>query len=135
MGVKQKHTISIKEMSEVVLKRLVFFEGDTPNFEKRINDFIFDQRYKLLDITMLEWDRYQRHYHIGLLVEEQLKFFRQNCLVLEARDPEIMTKDLDDFSSVMAKAKNIEYDINFIKTFRIRTPRGEKYYSYVLYQD
>lgn len=117
------------------MKKMVFFEGDNPNFEKKINDYIFNEQAKVLDITMLEWDRYQRHYHIGLVVEEQMKFFRQSCLVLEARDPEIMAKDLDDFSEVMSKAKNVAYEINFIRCFRIRSPRGEKYYAYVLYQD
>lgn len=117
------------------MKRLIFMKGKEPNFEKRINTYILDEQFKVVDMTMLEWNRLDRMYRVGLVVEEQMKFFRQNCLVLEQRDPDNLTKDLDDFSSVMGKAKNLEYEINFIRTYTLQTPHGFRYFAYVFYQD
>ncbi|MGE5397222.1 MAG: hypothetical protein ACM3MK_06750 [Chitinophagales bacterium] len=117
------------------MKRLLFLRGKEPNFERAINDMIFDEQYKIIDITMLEWDKMQRQYIIGLAIEEQEKFFRQNVLVLENKVLDNITKDLDDFSDVMCKAKNVPYNITLIKTFQIRSPRGDKYYAYIVYED
>lgn len=117
------------------MKRLVFFMGEDPDFQKQINDFIFDEKNMVLDITMLEWDRMRRQYTIGLVVEEQEKPFRQNCLVLKQKKSEDLTRDLDDFSEVMGKARNVPYEIDFIRTFQIRTPGRQYYYAYVIYRD
>lgn len=116
-------------------KRLIFLKNKEVQFEKQINTLIMDEQCKVLDVTMLEWDRIERQYYLGLVVEEQMKFFRQNCLLLEQRRPDDLTKDLDDFSGVMMKAKNVEYAINFIKTFALLTPRGARYYAFILYED
>ncbi|MGI6549100.1 MAG: hypothetical protein ACOX4Q_03525 [Syntrophomonadales bacterium] len=116
-------------------RRLVFLKNKEVQFEKQINTYILDEQCKVLDVTMLEWDRVERQYYLGLYVEEQLKFFRQNCLLLEQRRPDDLTKDLDDFSSVMVQAKNVDYKINFIRTFALLTPRGARYYAFVLYED
>jgi len=117
------------------VKRLIFFKNKEVQFEKQINTFILDEQCRVLDVTLLEWDRIERQYYLGLVVEEQMKFFRQNCLLLEQRRPDDLTKDLDDFSSVMAKAKNVEFAINFVKTFALMTPRGLRYYAFVFYED
>lgn len=117
------------------MKRLIFFKNKEVQFEKQINTFILDEQCRVLDVTLLEWDRIERQYYLGLVVEEQMKFFRQNCLLLEQRRPDDLTKDLDDFSSVMAKAKNVEFAINFVKTFALMTPRGLRYYAFVFYED
>ena len=116
-------------------RRLVFLKNKEVQFEKQINTYIMDEQCKVLDVTMLEWDRMERQYYLGLVVEEQMKFFRQNCLLLEQRRPDDLTKDLDDFSSVMAQATNVEYKINFIRTFALLTPKGARYYAFVLYED
>lgn len=117
------------------MKRLIFLKDKRGDFEKKINDLIQDQQYMVLDVTMMAWDRMQKLYYLGLLVEEQERFFRQNCLVLENRDPENITRDLDDFSEVMSKAKNVPYEITMVRTFKISTPRGERYFAYVFYRD
>lgn len=116
-------------------KRLVFLKNKDVQFEKQINTYIMDTQCKVLDVTMLEWDRIDRQYYLGLVVEEQMKFFRQNCLLLEQRRPDDLTKDLDDFSSVMSQAKNVDYKINFIRTFALMTPKGLRYYAFVFYED
>lgn len=116
-------------------RRLVFLKNKEVQFEKQINTYIMDEQCKVLDVTLLEWDRVERQYYLGLFVEEQFKFFRQNCLLLEQRRPDDLTKDLDDFSSVMSQAKNVEYKIDFIRTFALLTPKGVRYYAFVLYED
>lgn len=100
-----------------------------------INTTITDQQVKVLDVTLFEWDKIERCYYVGLLVEEQMKQFTQNCLLLEERKPGDLAKDLDDFSGVMSKAKNVDYVINFVKNFTIFTPRGVRYFAFVLYED
>ena len=115
--------------------RLVFLKNKEVQFEKQINTYITDEQCKVLDVTMLEWDRIERQYYLGMVVEEQMKFFRQNCLLLEQRRPDDLTKDLDDFSGVMAQARNVDYRINFIRTFALLTPKGARYYAFVLYED
>lgn len=116
-------------------RRLVFLKNKEVQFEKQINTYIMDEQCKVLDVTMLEWNRIERQYYLGLFVEEQMKFFRQNCLLLEQRRPDDLTKDLDDFSSVMDRATNVDYKINFIRTFALLTPKGARYYAFVLYED
>ena len=93
-------------------RRLVFLKNKEVQFEKQINTYIMDTQCKVLDVTMLEWDRIDRQYYLGMVVEEQMKFFRQNCLLLEQRRPDDLTKDLDDFSSVMVRARMLNLGLN-----------------------
>jgi len=136
---KKKITLEHSNIMQVMhvsqAKRLVFLKNKDVQFEKQINTYIMDTQCKVLDVTMLEWDRIDRQYYLGLVVEEQMKFFRQNCLLLEQRRPDDLTKDLDDFSSVMSQAKNVDYKINFIRTFALMTPKGLRYYAFVFYED
>jgi hypothetical protein len=117
------------------VKRLVFMKNKDPNFEKMINNYILEEKCKVLDVTMLEWDKIERQYYLGLVVEEQMKLFRQNCLLLVQRKADHLTKDLDDFSGVMSNAKNVEYLINFVRTFYVWSPQGTRYYAFVFYED
>ncbi len=117
------------------MKRLIFLKNKETNFEKMINTTILDLQSKVVDVTLFEWDKIERCYYLGLLMEEQMKQFNQNCLLLDERRPQDLTKDLDDFSSVMLKAKNVEYKINFVKNFALFTSRGLRYFAFVLYED
>ncbi|MGI6513257.1 MAG: hypothetical protein GX052_06875 [Syntrophomonadaceae bacterium] len=130
-----EHSNTMRVMDVGPARRLVFLKNKEVQFEKQINTYIMDTQCKVLDVTMLEWDRIDRQYYLGMVVEEQMKFFRQNCLLLEQRRPDDLTKDLDDFSSVMVRAKNVEYRIEFIRTFALMTPRGIRYYAFVFYED
>ncbi len=136
---KKKITLEHSNIMQVMdvgqARRLVFLKNKDVQFEKQINTYIMDTQCKVLDVTMLEWDRIDRQYYLGLVVEEQMKFFRQNCLLLEQRRPDDLTKDLDDFSSVMCQAKNVDYKIDFIRTFALMTPKGLRYYAFVFYED
>jgi len=117
------------------LTRLIFLKNKEPVFEKQINTLIMDLQSKVTDVTIFEWDKVERCYYVGLIIEEQMKQFRQNCLLLEQRRPDDLTKDLDDFSGIMCKAKDVEYSISFIRTFLMHTPRGMRYYAFVFYED
>ncbi|MGE5371409.1 MAG: hypothetical protein ACM3QZ_05400 [Solirubrobacterales bacterium] len=117
------------------LKRLVVLKSDEPAMQKMVNDLIRNEQVKIVDFAMLQWNKHERMYQLVVVVEEQERFFRQNCLVLENRDPEIIVKDLDDFSAVMAAAKNVPYNIISVKMFTISPPTGRRYLCYVVYED
>ena len=73
-----EHSNTMRVM-DVTMRRLVFLKNKEVQFEKQINTYIMDTQCKVLDVTMLEWD-WSTQYYLGMVVEEQMKFFRQNCL-------------------------------------------------------
>lgn len=116
-------------------KRLVFFRGPEPDFQRAINDYIMDEQVKVVDIVGLHWMKHERQYIIGVMVEEQERFFRQNCLVVDHKQPELIGLDLEDFSTVMESAKNVQYNISLVRIFVITPPSGKRFLGYVIYED
>ncbi|NLU49636.1 MAG: hypothetical protein GXX09_04395 [Syntrophomonadaceae bacterium] len=117
------------------MKRLVTLRGKSPNFEAEINLLIRDEICRILDILYLDWNKMDRSYTLAILVQEEEKFIQQNCVVFEKRKLPDLSKDLDDFSEVMGHAKNVPYEIDLVRIFKVTSPRGDRFLAYVIYKD
>lgn len=117
------------------MKRLITLKGKAPNFETEINRLIKEELYRVLDILFLDWDKMDRTFTLALVIQEEEKFFRQNCVVFETKKLADLGKDLDDFSEVMSNAKNVPYQIQLIRVFKVSLPRGDLYCAYIIFED
>ncbi|MDH7497304.1 MAG: hypothetical protein QHH05_02485 [Syntrophomonadaceae bacterium] len=116
-------------------KRLLTLKGKTANFESEINVIIKEQFCRVLDVMCLDWNKTDRCFYLALLVQEEVRFVCQNCVVFEKKQMDQLGRDLDDFSAVMMSAKNVPYSINLVRVFKMSHPKGDSYLAYVLYED
>lgn len=117
------------------MKRLITLKGKSPNFETEINQLIKEDIYRVLDVLYLNWDKMDRSYTLALLIQEEEKFLSQNCIVFEKKKLVELSKDLDDFSEVMSNAKNVPYQVELVRIFKVTSPRGDRFFAYVIFED
>jgi len=117
------------------VKRLITLKSKVPNFESEINQLIKEEIYRVLDILYLDWDKMDRSFTLALFIQEEEKFLRQNCVVFETKKLIDLGKDLDDFSEVMSNAKNVPYEVQLVRVFKVSLPRGDKFLAYVIFED
>lgn len=117
------------------MKRLITLKSKVPNFESEINRLIKEELYRILDILYLDWDKMDRSFTLALFIQEEEKFFRQNCVVFEKKKLVDLSKDLDDFSEVMSNARNVPYEVQLVRIFKISLPRGDRFLAYVVFED
>lgn len=118
-----------------MVKRLITLRGRTPNFEAEVNQLIKEEIYRVLDILFLDWDKMDRYYTLAVLIQEEEKFLQQNCVVFEKKRLTDLAKDLDDFSTVMDNAKNVPYQIELVRIFKMTSARGDRFFAYVIFDD
>lgn len=118
------------------VKKVICLKSREPNLDEMVDRYIHAEFLRVVDISGYDFNNLDNSYYLTLLVEEKMVDIKQGFTGFVSTRLENLVKDINDYCEVMQNSDKISFDIQLVRTYRVRQPDGRMLWvAYMVYHE
>jgi len=118
------------------VKKVICLKSREPNLDEMVDRQIHAEFLRVVDICGYDFNNLDNSYYLTLLVEEKMVDIRQGFTGFVSTRLDNLVKDINDYCEVMENSDKISFNIQLVRTYRVRQPDGRMLWvAYMVYNE